>query len=1711
MPATPSSETLPPALPGEQGQHYSFIRQVIPDCLVQSSPARRLALKQTAPQVPAWYDAASQASKDQLNTLLQARCESLNRLERTLGKTQALDAFAQPLLVAALKAQGFELDVNLTWLRLYSPAEDAFGVRTGGFKVRTYSLLQAALNNFEAREAEPDYFNSASGFITAPDERGHFERHTTTLAIDAFVSLCRTLDLGAKYQTYLTNALHPGAVVPEGVLREQFIRYHQDAFAAAALLAQLKGDISDSDYALLLRVLAGEQKIMLGDKQVWYRAPCLMNLQLQGCLIIDPCVEHRYGDWFIAYIPDHPEHPIKRYASLNEFRNDLTARLKAGPQRVAERSETTSITNFQRFFSQFVAYKDRPYYFRRLTELVVDAPPQPIGAQWLRSEWGQVAAKLLAPTLSTLTLVNTDPQPQVRVPITDPDFYINIHSISGLWVAVDLWPQHFESWRQRQLDDASAQAVSTADADEAASARRLQHYLNIGLLGVNVLAMVIPPLGEAMAVVMVGQMLYEVLDGVIELSEGDREAGWAHITDVVENLAALVAGGAAFHFTAVPFIENLKRVTLPSGKTRLWNPDLAPYEHTRAIPEGSVPNEHGVHQVNGEAVIALEDKRFKVRQKPADDGYVIEHPSRPDAYQPTLEHNGAGAWRHELERPLTWAGPRLMRRLGPTFEGFSDVQLEQIRQVSDIDEDVLRRVHVESEPVPAVLLDTARQFRAYASAMQVAEGIGSGSLPDTLCGYAATLAVELPGWPVERAVQAFDEPGLTGPSVKYGSAEAVPSDTLQISRRELMGGKLPERIVDFLSDTQLEQLVGRYTPRTRVARIAAVKAQLQARANLVRARLMRSVYADQQPLTDAAEALVQRDFKSLPTLMVREMLAELPAAQRAALKRATRLPLDLAQKARLLQQQVRLSHAYEGLFLDALANRDTEALVLNSLPNLPGWSDNLRLEVREGGLEGELRASFGPQSGEKKILLRVADGRYQAFDDRGQELHGVNGLYGALQHALPDAHRKALGLPHVGQGEQLQALIRAKALPREQLRRVLGMRPERLPIVRWPLRLPGERLGYPLSGRGAGQETWRQITEERVRSLYPAFSTAEVRTFIENLGQDRELKLGRLEKEFKQLSSRLRSWKQQLSQGVSQQEQAADAFRARRHVRSLIARELIEAWQRTGTVDVNVEGVVMGQFFDLADEELLGELNTLPALSANFDHVTRLDVSNTGLSQNIDGFLGHFTRLRRLDLSRNRLEALPASVGEMRQLTDLDLSDNRIVLTVESANALSQLAHMGFLSLERNPLTVIPNIGRMPELVVVILAKTGINTWPAGVFDLPRGRTFNLDLSENVLASIPQVELGSDAAETIARTTISEEPEYISAQNLEQVRNYRESVGLDPNRRSPARGMLDSFSWRAGLDDEQWQAKSEVWERLEDELGSEPFFDELRKLATSADALSEDEAARLALTRRVWEMVEAAAEDWQLRRTLFRMAQAPTSCVDAGAQLFNAMGVEVLIKQAYELAAVDLIEARLLELAQGKSRLNELGRIAVARVNELVKQGRKFPEYDEEGLRITHRDSQGNALRDIDEVEIHMIYPTRLAEPLDLPWQSRNMMFREPDVNEAMIEEARQRVLALEEGPLLEQQIISQPFWADFVKLSYPKLFQQFRLRAEALLDQGDVPPGSYTAGMRVIEADQRALILKLTREAMQRAKLQRTEIPFQVVQGNDDVTQNRK
>lgn len=1692
-----------------RGVHYDFLKDRIPAWFSQASAQRQAELGSHEMQLPAWYRTATPEQKTALEEQHTRYRETLNQIDAQLGRIQDVFEFAEPLLKAAIKER-FKLDLDVRqvfFARKYAfkSRDDLFGFlvldqqhdQTLNVEYRGISLLEAALSNFTPDEEQPLRCNDCQIITDWSSYDGDVIPTFETLRSKArpiaphdFARLCRTLDLGAKYQKHIEEIVQPKDATARESLEQQLQEHHRQQLAMATEVASqpfaTKGGsagvgpgISADVCQMLKQLLASGSGGTLDGKPVKFEALKIFGIKLVGPLLIGP--DRQSSDRverLAVYLPNDPQQPLKEYASSADFVADLVTRLHKG--------------DYRRFFSRFIPMRQQGVFFSQFNKLY-----QPSG---------------LTP--------QSDYPPQ-STPVNLP---VGTASIEG-----DLWQQLRQQAIEKLYADARAIAVPTNDEDRDARIARLKSYLDAVINVFNLAAFVVPGLGPIMLTVGAAQMCDDAFEGIEAYERGEPKEMWAHFSSVALNVAFLGVGAKVLPQVHVSsLVDNLKPVTLADGQQKLWKPDLEPYKASVTLPSGARPNELGLHAHEGQTVLPLQDDHYLVQQDPVSEQYRIQHPTRPGAYAPELAHNGEGAWRHELERPLTWDDATLMRRLGPMVEGFSDTELEQIRRVSGVENDVLRRLHVESEPVPAILLDTIRKFRAHADAAKVAQGIGEGSLPSALCGYAASLAVDLPGWPADKAIEAFSGDRLNGPSVKYGNPQASPRNTLKVTRADLMNGRLPERIVASLNDAQIKSLLPHYTPRTPGERITALQKHLQAQAINDRGRLTRSLYAERQPSANAAVAAVQRDFGSLPASMIQELLADATPVELATLNTDKRVPLRLAEGARRLQQQMRLTRSYEGLYLDDMTDRDTEILILNTLKNVPGWMDDIRLEVREGGIDGELRASVGAEgAGERKVLLRMNDGRYETRNARDEHLHGADDLYSAIQHALPDRQREAIGLPHVGQGTQLKAKIIEHQLTRDRLRPLLKMQPRRQPFFRVPERLSGERIGYPLSDR-PDVSKWGTSFEQRVRELYPTITQEQLDTSIASWGASRETYLRNREREYESFKRTLHNWNNAQLLGVSEEERLTPAFRQRRRARLAIIEALDQAWKHAGKEDLDNTGLRQGQLIDLSDVSLYGQLEELPALSANFDHVSHVDLSGTGIVE-ADDFLKNFKRLRRLNLSDNELQKIPESLGRMVHLTDLDLSDNLIEFDEPAVDQLSELSQLHYLALEGNPLKLPPDIRFMPNLQILLLGDTEINTWPEGLFEQARSRTMFLDMRDNTLEIVPQVEPGSEQAEILARTLISHGPESISPENLRRVRDYRQSVGFEPDRPSPPQGVLDTQLWKEGLTESQWKEKQDVWADLEREPGSAPFFNELRKLSDSADSQAANEAARVELCEKVWSMVEAAVASTALREKLFRMAAAPTTCVDAGAQLFNAMGVEVLISQAYELGA-DELEARLVTLARGKSRLNELGKVARERIGELLAQGHQFIEFDEDGDLVPHVDAQGEPVEDIDEVEIHMVYPTQLAQRLELPWQSREMRFRANGVTDQMITSAYERVLEKEKGPLLQERLIEQTFWVDYLKRQHSQAFMALRAKGEPLLDlqaaqqawldsestvqkihwrsevvrlakllgkpDSEVKPGvvmsdaQYFAEMEAIAAQEKALVATLTGAALQRANL---------------------
>lgn len=1617
-----------------RGIHFETLKKAIPPVLIKASAKRRAELREIRPVLPAWFTKASSDQQQTLRDATEALHLRQNQRDALFDKIQSIDSFAKKLLEPELQKLDPSFDADNTWLRLYAPKSlGIFGLKSEALTVKTLSLLQAALHNFEYDETRPGFYDTSSCFISRPDANGHFEPIATPVSVDVFARLCRRLNIGEHYQRYLTDFLRPpNNRLVENLLRQINGAYCKQSLQTAACLALIKKDIGQAEYNQLMKVVKGDSVIMDGKKQLRFCGLSIMGLRLSDCVLFIPCELHRYSTGsIIAWIPGDPEHPVKRYASFEAFQQELTRQLSARTSNIA--TDAGSPTSYQLFFSRFVAQKDRSYYFRRFNETVSDGPPRSFVEKWRHHELVQLGERLI---------LHADiPPPRefgVRQdPLVAPNFHITDCTLPGKgpWEDFELWPVLHETSLDQMISDARVIAVPNADEDAKARSERWANYLNIGFVALGAFALVVPGLGELMLAVTAGQLLYEVLEGAVELSEGDRQAGWAHLTDVIENLAAGIALAPVFHFTVSPFIESLKAVRLPSAKTRLWKPDLVPYRFKGKLPPELARGEHGLYAHEGKSLLRVGEHHYQLSKQATTDALVVRHATRPDAFEVPVRHNGSGSFVLEGETPRSWDDTTLMRRLGHSVEGFTDPQeLELIRQTSGTSPNVLRRMYHENAPIPPLLADTVQRFNIERDVQAFVDNVSSDDPVRQARARrdpASQLQIiEAQGlWPADVPLRVSNNRGET----LWQSAAARSAQgrklVVQLSDQQLNGGQG--------LNTVLQTLEANGAPIALDVAPAELEAHLQTRiadsANSLRRQLFEQRYQPQERTVNPARTVLTEAFPALPAPLADTLLGNATPAELNLMKQQQRLPLRLKQLGNELQFETRSTHAWQGFHHDWLATADTERLALNALRIHSDALARLRIEVRQQSLDGELICSVGSADATTvNTLIKDADSRYTAHDAQGQHLQDRPGdLFQAILNVLPADQRQTLGY-RLDDAAGFKHWILAKTEPASVRRTLLAEPPISDRVATETTILLG----------GPGYSRAGQTLLDRIQDIYPHLNETEVQGFAQALSTqgDAESGIRRIENDLDTLRIALDTWRFEevinWHSGNGGTHNLTFMLDGGLH----LSERLMACFERKATV-FGERSVAphAGYTLDLSSEMRRYNLEhwwkKLPDIKPYLDQITTLSLDNVPLATDGSGLLKDFHHLRQLSARNCELKQLPKDIGRMRQLETLRLSGNQIQLTPQTVEELKNLTRLQTLRLDLNPLGLAPNVSRMPRLGILTLNETGLTTWPEGLFEKHRPRQFFLDMLGNPIEEVPRVVPGSNNAFIIARTRLIASE--LSDVNRVLYEKYRTSVGLIPEhvtsttttemiRRWPLK--TDAlFNRMPGIG----IYRPEAWPDLASEPNSRGFFKIIDDLTQSADYRSGG-SAREQLSERVWRMIHAIDIDKNLRQDLFEMAIAPVNCRDAGAQVFNQMGIRVLAAEA-RLSSTSraMLEQKLVTLARGAARLDYVNDVAQA---DIQSRG-------------------GNP----DVVEVYLAYQTGLAQRLDLPWQSQNMLFRiTAGVDQAKIDLAFETVNAMEAGDGLINRMLEQPFWTDYLREAHPDSYYANKARFEERSSQLD-------------------------------------------------------
>ncbi|HEX8543050.1 MAG TPA: DUF6543 domain-containing protein [Pseudomonas sp.] len=1485
--------------------------------------------------LPAWYVGASAQQRQTLNSDMVRGQQLRQQWGETLARINALDEFARPLLIKALDNEfGPGLDVDTTYVFKDIYQRGAFGqLQLAPPEVCLQTLLHAALQNFHQEEVDAPHQSGRMRIVEirpVTDQRygsyDEYPRHPMNIDPGRFMRVCRELDLGGQYQRHLDAVVGSPSADLCG-------RKELNALKVQAHIAYLRKDISETFYNHLLALPERARSSALD-----YGCLTICGFSVRDILIFNIKGEQACA----MYVPGEPVQGMKEFSSFEQLKRLLGRRFTPG--------------YCKNFMNRFIAQRSKAAFYSKVADRIAPAR--------LRFDPDD---NTLIPRL-------------IHIREIDADFDLDIALDE---MPYDLFGHFYFQKMLRIKDDARVLAVPTGDEDEASRRARLSGYISLGLNVVNLAALFVPLLGEAMMVVAGAQLLTETFQGIDAWSHSDMDEALEHLGSVAENLAFMAAFGALVKAGQAPempplkrssFIEKMVPTRLPGGEIRLASQDLTPFAHDTYLVDTPLP---GTADVAQRAALDKEIHRFH-------------------------------------------------------------------RQINDV-----------------------ASFASAEAQLQM------------------ELLVTLPGWPVGRPIHVLDAQGLK--IAEFGSGtlpsahpNRVPSlEPLPVRQTRIAEGQLLQAVIEGLGEGGQNRIFGRATPRTPENLAAHIARFAEGRSAWLFDRLYQRRDVSSDPLVN----LIKRDFPSLPVTDARELLSRASAEQIAGMTTTQRVPLEIAGKARGYVQQIRIDRALEGFCLASKAdNPDTLKVSLALLGDLPGWPNDLRLEIRDGAWNGEVIESLGkPDAPQRRVLIKRGLA-FQAVDALGTEPGPASGeqdnFFSAVLQALPEASRRALGLPDaMADAPALRnRIIDAAFEDRRRVSRILRQWALK-PRVRWPERLADGRIGYKLSGRGQlnpeaqrldGYAVTRRELIDTLRRLYPEAPDIEGYLFrsLVNNGNDVQALLNTTlesQQAFDLLRSTLEGWVE-----VGEATQTA--------ARRSIAEAISHGWRSSHLHSpLSDRGLVLAA----VDFSLLEDL---PELSRYFSVIRRITLDNiTTTGDQMSRFLQRVRQATRLEILGPGLSRVPEGLGVLTRLTDLSFEDTGLTIDQAAMDQFMSLPDLSMLDLSGNTLGELTDTSRL-QVRRLYMANMQLTQWPEWTNDL----TLNvLDVSGNQIEHLPQFLIDNEQGPMFQMTVYGADNPLDHDELLECWLNQRNSNiyeleydypdSIRDLARTPPTSEADTDDYSSDDDSPShshsvsqsshsaptasvdiWivEGRTELnsricaaWDVVEQAGDAPNLLVLLQRLRESRDFTRVHEE----LASDVMRVLEAAAENAGLRAELEIMANdrlfgVDQTCQDGARLIFSDIQVAVYADAALQ----DVPEAQqtqvLLGVIRSLFRLNEAQVIA--------------------DVEIAARVARGTS---IDHAEVRMAYRIGLANELNLPGQPVSMVWdRIAAVEHRNILEAGRVIRQREAGPAFLEYALADRRWTERLRSEYQadleRVTASVRAEQDALLEH---PPVDMAENLR--------------------------------------------
>ncbi len=1072
----------------------------------------------------------------------------------------------------------------------------------------------------------------------------------------------------------------------------------------------------------------------------------------------------------------------------------------------------------------------------------------------------------------------------------------------------------------------------------------------------------------------------------------------------------------------------------PEGHISLLDQSLGQYEQSVVLPHDLTPDAEGLYAWENKTLLPLYGSLYPITFDTRLRKWRLEHPEKVGVDTPLLEHNSRGAWRLASENPMTWDDHRLFYRLGLQDYNVDQSTAAQIMRITDTPANALRGVHTNGLYPPPLLQDTSKRFRIEREILQFIKAMSVYSATRNARPSLQLLLISsMPAWPNSHALEVIGSEGRV--IRRYPAHSAASAEMIRLTEAQSRGLEPLTNIA--LNDRLSRALLGEL-PASQEERLFKLSKKVAEYAWRERAQLFDILYAQSEGGATALERRLHVHYPQLPLSAITAILEESTPKERKQLHTQDQVGLRLAEQVRLTADDARLNRAFEGLYLTTLANPDSEKIMVHLLKDIPGWPLSLRLDIRDASVTGPLLTHAGQPSGTERRTLVKIDGGYQSHDRDGHLLNEPDNttldLLSAVALALDTAERKALGMNDDAETAVLRHAIADLALTqRVAIKSLLGL----THIPAWlqpPMRVFSSFQTY-LFGL---QHLWPFGGNQPVdlvsmaRAIYPSFSHATARDFIDSLGMSESaaaIELQQRRAEYQALQFGLSNWIQ-TNQPVDAP--ANDPVGWNFAVRRQMADRILRAWrQETRLAYDQATGL-----FDTHQLLLRLDGNSLPdpdfILSARgFEHIEYLRIDGEAFPANGNAFLGKFTGLTHLKLDC-MLTELPDNLTGMTQLQHLDLKDNLLVLTAESRDRLAGMTRLEELHLDGNPLGLTPDVSRMTRLRVLSLRQTNIEHWPIGAESRSGLRT--LLLQENRLRTVPEAVFSDVRMGPTNRNTILHDNP-LSDETLGRIRDYRTRTGIVIGGALPgilhrqaiaathAATMPEELTpWLSSVPQAEHSTRLTLWTQLSTHSGDARPDDTFRALRDLRDS-SAFRNTRPGLTQRVWKVLEAMGDSTELRDRIFLNTYQDGTCGDGAILTFVNMEIELKIHQARSQPSSAEADRDLLALAKGLFYLRQVDQLADAHIQRLYAQGFRP-----------------------DEVEVKLAFRLNLRDAFELPIEPDVMRYGTGDmVIDSDIAQARAALEALGQTQAAQNELLMEEFWIDYLARSYPEPFSTVR------------------------------------------------------------------